>query len=321
MDDPGFRFSRVRPEKLGSSPRDWSGYVELKVPALPDLGELISLGDRYLVSIGAHATHGVLLMARTPAEPLTVEDCLMSCALLTFALDAPVVPIASHGRLDATNSRAFSQSLKGTGFASVTDYGEKLAELANLTDVFLHPGVRPPQLVQRKILNRRGRAGTWFYYPWPASKPVRRAMSAYWLGTLSIVAPSRILNFWRAIEAVADKATRQSLFAGLDQRKVAPVWTTLHRIPVLKFRQRTINATQPQRRLALARRDELVVQYGSQDAALNHIVDQGRGKAAHADQISLEYDLASELGTQLRDAELLRYMARVAIEDRWRSSA
>jgi hypothetical protein len=321
VDRAGFRFAKVRPHMLGRDPKDWTGYVELQAPALPDLGEVVSLGDRYLLSVGAHAMHGTLLMAREPVEPLTVEASLASCALLTFALDAPVVPVPSHDNLDALNSRPFSRSLRGTGFGSISEYGEKLTELAELADVFLHPGLAPRQQVHRTIMNRASRSGYWPYYSWPARSDIWRAMSAYWIGTLSIVAPSRILNFWRAIEAVASRNERESLFSSLPNGKVAPVWTSIVQVPIRKHRRREIDATRPQRRLALARRAELIGTHGSPAAALAYLVAQGRGKAAHADQMSLEYDLASELGAQLQDAELIRYMARVAIEGLWRGSA
>ncbi|MER3423876.1 MAG: hypothetical protein C4293_12230 [Nitrospiraceae bacterium] len=61
----------------------------------------------------------------------------------------------------------------------------------------------------------------------------------------------------------------------------------------------------------------MIEKYGSPKGALDFIYREGRGKSAHADKKSLEYDMARFIGDQLRDAELLRYMARVAIEKAW----
>ena len=257
-------------------------------------------------------------MDKSGAEPLTVETGLKCCSLLTYALDAPVVPVPQHGRFDARNARAFSSTLRGTPYRSIAEYGEQLNELSELVSPYLATGLTPPQVVQRVVAREPPREGRWFYYGWPPTEQIFRAMSAYWLGTLSVTAPSRILNFWRAFEAVVPRAERNTLFALLHARKVAPVWTRATKIPVTKHRARTINASRYLRRAALLQRDVLVARHGSSEAALKDIYEQGRGKAAHADTISLEYDLSSALGEQLRNAELVRYTARVAIEACWR---
>lgn len=96
-----------------------------------------------------------------------------------------------------------------------------------------------------------------------------------------------------------------------------PVWTEATRIPITKYRPQRLDACRLLRKVAIRRRDELVAKHGSIKAALKFVYEEDRGKAAHADRISLEYDLAEFVGDQLQDAELLRYMARVAIEHAW----
>src|ERR1700751_5516138 len=95
---PGFRSRKINPALLGQRPSDWRAYIRISAP-LRDLREVCSLGDRYILSAGAHLTHGHLLMDKDGREPLTIERSLSCCALLTYALDSPVVPqhSAAHG--------------------------------------------------------------------------------------------------------------------------------------------------------------------------------------------------------------------------------
>ncbi len=318
---PGFRFSRVRQHLLGSDPKDWRSYVEVRTPYIRELIDVVSLGDQYIVSLGAHGTHTTLLMDRCAKEPLTVEKCMNCCSLLTFASDSPVVAVPQSRKLNAPNAREFTRTLHGTVFKSVTEYGDKLGDLAELAEVYIQAGLSPPQHVSRLLVPIDPKGGFWIYYPLPLADAIFRSLAAYWLGTLSIVAPSRILNFWRAIESVSTKADREVLFANLHSAKIAPVWTEVIRIPITKHHRRKFDATRPLRRLSLKRRDELITEFGSPKAALDFIYWEVRGKAAHADKKSLEYDMARLIGDQLCDAELLRYMARVAIEKAWHADA
>lgn len=204
---------------------DWRSYVELRTPSIRELMEVVSLGDRYIVSLGAHGTHTTLLMDRCATEPLTVERCMSCCALLTFATDSPVVSVPQSAKRNAPNAREFTRTLHGTVFKSVTEYGDKLGDLAEAAEVYIQAGLPLPQHVTRLLVPRDPKRGFWIYYPWPPSDAIFRGLAAYWLGTLSIVAPSRILNFGRAIEAVlSTRADWESLFASLHTAKIAPVW-------------------------------------------------------------------------------------------------
>jgi hypothetical protein len=71
------------------------------------------------------------------------------------------------------------------------------------------------------------------------------------------------------------------------------------------------------KRHAIARRDALVRQHGSLEAALKFLYDIRRGKAAHADQSAAEYDHFDDLADLAADSELVRFAARVALEKVW----
>lgn len=314
----GFRWTRMKPEMLGRDSRDWRAYIQVSAPKIRDLMEIVSLGDKYILSVGGHLTHGILLMDKACPEPLTVERCLSCCALLAFATDSPVVPIIHTGHFSAGNSRQVSTSLRGTVFSTVKQYGDMLGDLAAAADVYAQTGVTDPFNLGRVLMPRSPTRGFWAFYPWPTSASIERGLAAYWMATLSVLAPSRILNFWRAMEGVTTPQVREALFTDLHSRRTAAVWTQVTRLRKgPDFRYRLVDGCRALRRIAVRRRDELLGLHGTAKAAMDHIYWEGRGKAAHADRKSLEYDMAAFIGDQLRDAELLRFMARVAIEEAW----
>ena len=89
---PGFHYQPIRWELLGETPDDWRAYIPVAAPHLCDSGDVISIGDRYFLSMGAHATHEHLLMDKTAMEPLTIAKSFAATALVAFAIDSPVVP-------------------------------------------------------------------------------------------------------------------------------------------------------------------------------------------------------------------------------------
>ena len=57
--------------------------------------------------------------------------------------------------------------------------------------------------------------------------------------------------------------------------------------------------------------------HGTTKDALDWLYWERRGKAAHADKSSLDFEGLSSFSDQVSDAILFQYMARVAIEHKW----
>jgi hypothetical protein len=208
---PGFHSCRLRPDLLGAQPEDWRSYIELYAPSLPDTGEVVSIADRYFLSMGAHAVHTHLLMDRNSPEPLTVQKSLTAAALIAFAIDAPVVPKHSE-KSDAYASpdiQGFQQELSAAGIRSTEDYFNAVAAAADLVAIFIEMPFPPRSFVTRLIPEATNR--TWACFAWPASAATWRALTAYWSATLSVNLPARILNFWRAVEAATVKTQRYEI--------------------------------------------------------------------------------------------------------------
>ncbi len=66
------------------------------------------------------------------------------------------------------------------------------------------------------------------------------------------------------------------------------------------------------KRRAVQHQRALTLAHGTEKAAWDALHQMRRGKAAHADHNAIEYDQLNSLPEQVRDAQLLRFMARVA---------
>jgi hypothetical protein len=81
------------PALVGAKHTDYASFISLFAPAFPDAGELISLGNRYTVSLGAHSTHAILLMDKSSSAPLSTQAVFSLCSLLAYVTGSPVVPM------------------------------------------------------------------------------------------------------------------------------------------------------------------------------------------------------------------------------------
>jgi hypothetical protein len=275
---------------LGHRHTDYAHFVQLHAPLLPDAGELVSLGDKFTVSLGGHATHAVLLMDKSGVDPLTIEKSLSLSALLAYVTDSPVVPMdPRRSKRPPKSMREFASAFRGTSLRSPADYLRIVSAQADLIDDFLD--IRSDLWAQREFPRGAWDDNRWVYIDLPANPQLWRAFSAYSAGMLSVLAPSRLLNFWRALEAVTTKHTRKSMFDDLVARYARPVWS--RRTVSGHQRRKTFshfNATARLRKRALRRWHHLVTAYGSAGAALDHLFWDKRGKAAHADITSLEFE-------------------------------
>jgi hypothetical protein len=320
MNRPGFIYKPTRQELLGSDHADWRSYIRVFAPYLLDSGDVISIGDRYFLSMGAHATHEHLLMDRAASEPLTIERSYAATALVAYAIDSPVIPVHSEEQTEfaVANLGEFENEMKKAGLRRLSLHTDAMLQAVEAAAEMIELGFARPQRPMRYL--REGARGTWPFLDWPRSSGSWRAMTAYSSAIQSVAWPARILNFWRAMEATTDKADRYTLFESLESQRVRPVWTKIY---THRKRSRSItgvklvDSTRALRRRALGRRDELTRSHGATKSAFDWLFWERRGKAAHADRSSLDYDGLSSIAEQVKDASLLQYMARAAIEANW----
>jgi hypothetical protein len=317
MEEPGFTFRKVRQDLLAGELRDWRTCIPISAAQLYESREIISLGDKYFLSVGAHVKNQVFLLGRDPTAPLTIEKGLAASALLAFAIDGPVVPdyTVEKTKYAPSDLSKFERELTRTGIRS-RDYFTAVMNVAEIVDTLTEIG-NTDFAKERQILSRR--AGRYPYLSWPTSSRTWRALTAYWSAILSVTIPGRILNFWRAIEAVTTKTERYAILETLKHSRIKAVWTRsllIRPLGVPDYR-RVRNSSALLKRRALSRRRELIGLHGSATNALDWLFWERRGKAAHADKSSLDFEGLSSFSDQIRDAILIQYMARVAIEQTW----
>ncbi len=317
----GFQRRRVDRSLLGKRPRnrrEWHYWRQVvAIGGLADSGDLVSLGDQYLLSLGAHATHTNLLLDRAAERPLDLTVALELCSLLTFHADQPVLPILSMspGLRLPEGAKHFERQFAG----GVAGYFDSLNQLAELADAH---GVNGARLSRRRVVDvitmlpTAGR-GEWAYLDLPTSSLTRRLLAVYQAGLLSISLPARILNFWRVFEAANPRASRMALFESIHLLRGRPLWGVYEITERERTTSRRIDVMARLRRAARSHFDRLVAVHGSPQGAMDHLYWVRRGKTAHADQSAAEYEQAGDLVEQARDAELLRYLARISIERTW----
>ena len=309
---PGFTLRKVRPDPAEIS--DWRTCIPISAAQLLGFGQIISLGNKYFLSAGHHEQ---FLLGRHQKEPLTFEKSLSASALLTFAIDAPVVPDYTVRGYRPSDFSTVERGVTQTGIQS-SDYFDVLMNVAEMVGILTDIGNTDFAKEREIPLGRAG--GRYPYLSWPSSARTWRALTAYWSAILSIVVPGRILNFWRAIEAVTDTvAERHAVFENLERSRIKPVWTRslVIRSPGVPDVRRVRNSARLLKRHVLLRRRELITMHGTTKDALDWLYWERRGKAAHADKSSLDFEGLSSFSDQVSDAILFQYMARVAIEHKW----
>jgi hypothetical protein len=284
---------------------------------LGDTGAILSIGD-YVLSLGAHGMHACLLMDDGKNAPLTVERTFEIAALLSYVFRCPIVPrhwTSLKKEQLAVNRRGFEKNLRGF---SLDEYTEALTTVAVMTEDLFLRGSRPGLSLDRfpEFDPRR-----WYLLSPPTRSETWRAVTSYWTALMSITLPGRILNFYRAFEAVVGAQQgalqlREGLFSQVPTTSVRPVYAIARDIRGEK-RPRLLDLNGDLRLRARRRYAFLLKVHKSSNAVIAHLAREGRGKAAHADVVSLEYDRLHELADQALDAALLEYVARIAIDAQW----
>jgi len=205
--------------------------------------------------------------------------------------------------------------MKSTPFESVENYLDHLATVAEMVLEYLAFENLPSVYLLRRLTRSYPKENEWIYLSWPREKKLWRAIMAYQTGLLSPTPPGRLLNFWRAIEAVSTRFEQQRIVESFEETRIAPIWTSIYDhsswpVPI-------IDAGRRMKRDAIIRIQALRKEFGSDEKVLGYLHKMRRGKAAHADLYSLEYDGFEFIVDQIMECRLFQYLARLAIERYW----
>jgi len=285
--------------------KEWGQIIALSAP-LVQTGDVLSLGGKVYLSMAAHARHTHLLLVRKEYR-LDLTGLFLVCAQLSYRFDGPIVPelADSQDAMKMPASKELNRRLKRLHWRGIGLYRDALEESAETCGDLYAPaagaGGRFPRHTSTK----------WEYCDLPQTDGIKRALLCYWSGLLTVPVPGRIINFWRTIEAITTKPRREQLFDTLATHRIAPVHAQLYRDGSYSG---TFNTTTSLQRRARHRRRQLLGAHGTSSAVMHYLHAMRRSKAAHADVFTLEYDDALGFSAQLDDMDLLRCLARLALE-------
>lgn len=305
----------MRRHLLRREAHEWRSIVAVWGP-LPENYGVISFGDEYFLSLGAHAKHRLLLMEHSASIALTFPRVLELVSLMSFLLDDAVVPDfdpafdgGGHGNTSRPPPDGHDPRYAESPVAKLLETLRTANELVQ--DVYDPVGYRGG--VPYEIELEDGWSGNWSYLDLPVEKKTWRLLAVYWHGLLSTTPWTRILNFWRVFEAaVPGKPNRIEFFERISQKptgRVAAFWRdgsgdSFNKVGALRSR-------------ALRHRRVLKKRYGTLEQALRHLYETRRSMVAHAVKDASEFDHLGELQDLIEDAQLVRFIARAALESAW----
>ncbi|NUP04575.1 MAG: hypothetical protein HOW73_00760 [Polyangiaceae bacterium] len=271
-------------------PEQWQ--ASAIVHGLRDIGARIVFSPDEILISGASGVHDSMLVTRRRQPRLSEERMFRLNAVAAYIFDLPLV--ARPDSRPAKGSRGWTRA-----------YFETLAHTSDACAELYHQYEHEHWALPDEM--------GWFSLSLPSSDPQWRAMLSYWSALISPAVPARVINFYRAIEALLPtRVAQEQLLASLPTAQIRRVWGEPWKPDARRFDRMIVL-----RRRALRRFNALLALHGAVAAVREQLWRHRRGKAAHADQATAEYDQFGTLIEQREDSELLHYVARVALEQNW----
>lgn len=296
-----------------SSPKDVKTAWGVIMPQMYDVGDCIQIDKKYLLSIGAHDTHQILLLsAKYTISYLRIMEI---ANLISYLFDT----ICYIGFPDDEDE--IKTYFKGLHF-----YFKLIG----------HPTWRDRITVEERISNifelSNEIAGDGYLrllpynlYADPQSRccscdilnnvRLKRALAVYRQALLSTEPQGMILNYWRVLEAVTSKSERYDLIRTFLQDRLKPIKCFKPFPPGSS--QKPFNLISRYRRSIKGYFSRLLQTHNTPDSILDHLYKNRRNPSAHANTDILEVTTNVSFVSLYRDALLLKYLSRCAIERFW----
>lgn len=300
-------------EIFPNKPKDVKSAWAVIMPQMYDVIDCLQIGKKYVLSIGAHDTHQILLLSvEYKASYLEVVEI---ANLLSYLFDT-VCHIGYPDRKSETKTylKGLRPYFKLVGcptsrkFYTIEDRIAEIFELANeiAGDGYLRI------LPYNSYADRRSRCCS---CDLPSDKKLKRALVVYRQALLSIEPQGMILNYWRVLEATTTKSERYQLIRTFLQDRVKPI-KCFH--PMESDEKHRYFNIIPRHRKAVRRYfEKLLKAHKTPDNILDHLYKNRRCPSAHAQTNILEVTKDVSLVSLYSDALLLKYLSRCAIERLW----
>lgn len=311
----GIHVNRFTRDSFPRSPRDLSDAWHVIMPNLTDLLECVQFGEKYILSLGAHDTHTNLLLSTS--NKANIRDIRQIENLISYVFDAPCL-------LAYPNNKKFATSY----YKGLRNYFELIghrthktfASESHLVEIWEQTGCSVSDGYMRLL--PRDTIANPDQMCWTCNRPddsrFNRAIAVYRQALISPEPQGAILNYWRALEAVAKSVEKRYAIANnlksyrLKSVRVFHPYDTSY--PYTSF-----NLMSKYRQHVLRYFSDLVSTQGSAETVVDHLYKKRRNPSAHADKDILDQSEDVSLHSLYEDSLLLKYMCRCAIEKYWKN--
>lgn len=309
------------PPRPKVKPRFKSSWI-LDAPKLQDLGEVIQIDKKYLVSIGVHAIHTPIILSRK--EPVGWYLATQICNHLSFLLDTPVQAIFPN---DKSITKLFFKDIhhsliaKGIRFP-LEESREMIQEHMKSIAEVVSSGIMGDEF-SRLLPIENYPIGKSIGLQLIVDKNLERALHAYSEALISPTITGQILNFWRAIEAAEPNIKIQKdKFCDFKSYSFLPVYG-IETFPRRGKRdwvaRRRVNIIQKFKKVALRRWNNLLKTSIEPKELAEFLFKKRRHPSAHADNNILRAGHEVSFAELIEETLLLRVVARMFIEIRWKN--
>ena len=304
----GFFLKKIDLKLYPTSPNDLESNWLVIAPSLSDSLDCVEIDNKYLLSIGAHASHTILLFSKN--ENLNYLNAVKISNILSYLLDT-VIHVGVPDNKDAIKKHYKGLTsyfkLKGITFNDEFSLERKMAEKYEIIDDIVG------DFHSRVITNKQFIGNKSFGLDLPKSDKIERAIMAYKQGILSFEPYGQILNYWRVLEAITSIKERCKLFENFYSIRLNPVYAYDS-----YSNREIINLIPTYKKYIKPYYKKLIYIHGNSNNLSNFFYKNRRCSTAHNKHDSLQETDNVTLASLYKDAFLLKIIARCAIEKSWR---
>lgn len=274
------------------------------IPQLSDPIESVEVNDEFLISLGYHSPHENYLLA--PKRKPKLDEISQIESLLTFYLDCPSALTEPRFKKEANtlNRGLFHYQKKFHGITS-HEFFRPFEATQELVDLASNHGLDS----YRRHLDQLPYAEISWKIELPKNEKLNDALFVYRLASLSVDSFSRILNYWRCLEALTNKEEREDLFLKIPDINLSPVisYSTCgtKRFDIMK---KYLHETNLHIKI-------LEKKLGSKNEISKYFYKKRRCPIAHANDKPLRLGKEVSYGDLVRDTILLKTLSRYIIEN------
>ena len=285
------------------------------MPQIYDLIDCLQIGNKFLFSIGAHATHqNLLLSAKYSINYLEVREIEN---LLSYLFDTPCLIAFPKDRQQARGyyrgMRRFLHFIGQPTFSHTFTLEHHMAAFCEVSSQIAGDGyIRV--LPFDSLVDKQNRYST---CDLPQDSRLKRALAVYRQALFSLQPQGMILNYWRTLEAITTKPRRYQLIKTFPKVRLKPIKVF---DPLIENRidlEKPFNLLEKYRTMVLRYFKTLVKSHGTPQSVLDHFYKNRRNPCAHAERDILDVTTDVSLVSLYKDALLLKYFCRCAAETYW----